>query len=324
MTERDPNALPVLPPNLQVSFYARLQSLERLYLQEALRKTVQEIDLTILDDELSKYVERSSLTRVAAQGLRGEVFFPTPHLLRTNPFLLGYYRLLFGLSQKEFYNKGPFGRFKRLEEEGEILKQREAEIPALCKSLIGTAQLLLEEIDDLSLRMVRDLQILTLGPQLRGSRNTQLGQEATQEIFDLIETIVSAYIIKSTTRTIHLRNDSQRVVVIEFFSDPDVSIRERLSSGSLRPLVAMEIKGGTDVSNIHNRLGEAEKSHQKAKVAGFLEFWTIVNVDVSTSVAKQDSPTTSHFFYLDRICDPSTSEYQHFVEMLSSLLGIQS
>lgn len=134
MTERDTGALPVLPPDLQVSFYVRLKSLERLYLQEALRKTVQEIDLVTLDDELSEYVDRSYLTRVAAQGLRGEVFFPTPYLLRTNPFLLGYYRLLFGLSQKEFYNKGPFGRFKRLDwtlDNSTYLDEREIEVSTL-------------------------------------------------------------------------------------------------------------------------------------------------------------------------------------------------
>jgi hypothetical protein len=32
--------------------------------------------------------------------------------------------------------------------------------------------------------------------------------------------------------------------------------------------VAVEIKGGKDYSNIHNRIGEAEKSHQKAKKEG--------------------------------------------------------
>ena len=32
-----------------------------------------------------------------------------------------------------------------------------------------------------------------------------------------------------------------------------------------RPLVAIEVKAGTDASNIHNRIGEAEKSHLKAR-----------------------------------------------------------
>lgn len=57
---------------------------------------------------------------IASFGLRGEVFIPVPCVLRANPYLLGYYRLLLGLSQKETYNKGPFGRFKAMEERGEI------------------------------------------------------------------------------------------------------------------------------------------------------------------------------------------------------------
>jgi len=42
-------------------------------------------------------------------------------------------------------------------------------------------------------------------------------------------------------------------------------------------IVAIEVKGGTDVSNAHNRAGEAEKSHTKAKGKGFRDFWTIIS-----------------------------------------------
>ena len=36
------------------------------------------------------------------------------------------------------------------------------------------------------------------------------------------------------------------------------------------------IKGGTDKSNAHNRAGEAEKSHQKARQQDFRECWTLI------------------------------------------------
>jgi hypothetical protein len=39
----------------------------------------------------------------------------------------------------------------------------------------------------------------------------------------------------------------------------------------VRSLAAIEIKGGRDYSNIHNRIGEAEKSHQKAEKQGYVE-----------------------------------------------------
>jgi len=283
---------------------------------------VESLDIQILDDQLAEYVEPKHLKRVASFGIRGEVFFPVPYIIEANPYLLGYYRLLFGLSQKESYNKGPFGKFKRLEERGEIPDHLKPPISALCKSLIKTAQMLVDGIDDLSWSVVHDLQLLTLGPQLRGSENTKLGQQATKQVFALIEGIVSPYVKETTARTILIENDSRRAVLIEFLSDPDVRVTEKLPSG-VRPLVSIEVKGGTDASNIHNRLGEAEKSHQKAKNLGFFEFWTIVRVDVDPAMAKRESPTTSHFFHLNRIKDPGTKEHREFCDLLASLMGIR-
>jgi len=323
MTSSTEETFPVLDPGLQISFYRRLQEIKEMYLQNALKRTVESVDIEKLDDQLVEYVDREYLSRVASYGLRGEVFFPVPFLLDANPHLLGYYRLLFGLSQKEFYNKGPFGRFKRLEEKGEIPARVGRSVLPFCRSLVKTAQRLLDGIDDLSLGVVRDLQLLTFGPQLRGSRNTWLGQAATQEVFDLIRDIVAPYTVQITARTIRIENDSKRTVLIEFFSDPDVRIMEKLPSAT-RPLVSMEIKGGADRSNIHNRLGEAEKSHQKAKSRGFFEFWTIVRCQIDPAVAREESPTTSHFFHLDRIKDPTTSDHTRFREMLGSLIGIRT
>ncbi len=316
-------SFPVLRPSLQVAFYYRLQEIRNLYLQEALRQTVESIDISSLDAELVALVDNHSLQKVASFGVRGEVFFPIPRILMANPFLLGYYRLLFGLSQKEFYNKGPFGLFKRFEDRGEISKKAEELVPALCTSLIATGQMLVDGLDDLSLTVVHNLQMLTLGPQLRGSQNTKLGQSATKEIFDLVLGLAQRYVKEATDRTIRIVNDSHRTVMIEFFSDPDVRIMEKLET-QVRPLVSMEIKGGTDSSNIHNRLGEAEKSHQKAKNLGFFEFWTIVRVDIDDLVARRESPTTSHFFHLDYIKDISTPQHQRFRELLNSLIGIRS
>ncbi|HSR70653.1 MAG TPA: XcyI family restriction endonuclease [Acidobacteriota bacterium] len=175
MTPADP-ILPVLKPDLQVTFYYRLQTLRELYLQDALKQTVQLLDISALDDELAQYVDESALARVAADGIRGEVFFPVPLLLTANPHLLGYYRLLYGLSQKEFYGKGPFGRFKKLEDDGDLLAPRKEEIPHLCRSLVQTGQILVEGLDNLSRATAHDLQLLTIGPQLRGSENTRLGR----------------------------------------------------------------------------------------------------------------------------------------------------
>ncbi|MHC1728304.1 MAG: XcyI family restriction endonuclease [Syntrophobacteraceae bacterium] len=322
MNDPDDLNLPVLPPNMQISFYFKLQAIRDLYFQEAMSKTVKKLDLSVLDGQLSEYVSPDSLKRTASFGLRGEIFFPVPSMIEKNPFLLGYYRLLLGLSQKEFYNKGPLGRFKGLEERGEISLNVKKHIHALCVSLVRTAEILVDGIDDLSLSIVHELQLLTLGPQLRGSSNTGIGQDATKEFFELFKGLIAPYIKETTKHTIHIENDSKRNVLIEFASDPDVQITEQLQT-MVRPLVSIEIKGGRDASNIHNRVGEAEKSHRKARNRGFFEFWTMIRVNVDPAIIQRESPTTSHFFHLDRIRDPSTKEYKEFRDRLGSLMGIR-
>jgi hypothetical protein len=314
--------LPVLKPDLQIAFYHKLKSINDQYLYQALSDTVKHLSIPNIDKQLADYVDHESIKKVSSYGLRGELFFPVPCIMESNPKLLGYYRLLLGISQKEFYNKGPFGAFKRLEEQGIISEKIRPQIEPLCISLIGTAEIMIGEIDDLSLTTIRDLQILTLGPQLRGGLNTEFGKNATDKIFKLLKSLVSPYLKSETVRALIIENDSNRIVTIEFSSDPDISIIEKIGSTN-RPLVSIEIKGGKDKSNIHNRIGEAEKSHQKAKGKNFFEFWTMLRVDLDYAHAKRESPTTTRFFNIDHIQDPNNEEYQLFRDLLSSLLSIQ-
>jgi len=314
--------LPILDPNLQISFYYRLQSIRSLLLHQALQNAVEASNLKALDRDLRDYVDGPVLRRVAGFGLRGEVLFATPALLRQKPTLLGYYRLLLGFSQKEFYGKGRYGRFKRMEEAGEIPAGANPFIEELCRCLVKSTEKLVEIVEHLSLDLIHELQLLTLGPQLRGSENTRLGKAATQEVYDLIRSIVRSYLREETKRTMILENDSGRKVMVQFASDPDITIVEKLTSG-VRPLVSIEIKGGGDVSNVHNRIGEAEKSHQKAKSCGFFEFWTIVRASVPEPLARKQSPTTSLFFNLDQLLREGTGERTRFCDTLSSMIGIR-
>ena len=89
-----------------------------------------------------------------------------------------------------------------------------------------------------------------------------------------------------------------------------------------RPQVAIEIKGGTDVSNVHNRIGEAEKSHQKARQTGFVEYWTILAAHVDPITASRESPTTTQFFQLSELLDADSDGYKAFRDHLHSVLGI--
>lgn len=283
------------------------------------------MELTTLNAELDGFAPAPDLQRLASLGLRGEFLFPIPALLAANPRLLGYYRLLLGFSQKEFFNKGKLGRFKSMEEKGTFSTRVEPEIPALCRAFAQRASELLREIgsERLSLDLLDDLTLLTLGPQLRGSNNTKIGKLANQAVFELIHTIVGHAVVKETSTKLELRNSSKRKVVIAFSADPDIVVIEEASKKSKRNMVAIEVKGGADQSNIWNRLGEAEKSHQSAKQHGFVEFWTIYNVPaLDLAKAREKSPTTNRFYNLRDLLASQSEALDDFRDRLISSAGI--
>jgi hypothetical protein len=75
-------------PDLQIDFSIALDQIRKIYLQDALSKIIETIDLSVLDRQLAKYVPQSSLKALATRGLRGEILFPVPCILETNPFIL--------------------------------------------------------------------------------------------------------------------------------------------------------------------------------------------------------------------------------------------
>jgi hypothetical protein len=193
----------------------------------------------------------------------------------------------------------------------------------LCMSLIGTATKLLNQMTIVELKTIRDLQLLTLGAQLRGGQNVQLGKDATAEVFSIIEKIVHDSVIEEGNQKLVLLNAAGRNVIVTFSSDPDIAVNEQTDSMS-RPLLSIEIKGGTDISNIHNRMGEAEKSHQKAKRHGFFEFWTIIGAKIDIETAKRESQNTSYFFYLPPLRKTNTNDYKSFKNRFQSIVGIKT
>jgi hypothetical protein len=314
-------------PELQISFSNILQKIRGTYLKEALSNTIDTINLSKLDNELNEFVPEKYLKSLAKHGLRGELIFPVPYLLETNPFLLGYYRLLLGFSQKEFYSTS-FGVsvFKTMETKGILLEHTKEKLSALCKALINSAIALTNGIgtDNLNDKILDDLTLLTIGPQLRGSANVNKGSAGIIDVFNVIYNIVKKSIASSNSHKIELKNAAGRKVLIEFSSDPDIVIREEISKNRFRNIVAIEVKGGKDFSNIHNRVGEAEKSHQKAKQSGYVECWTIVNVDrIDIEMAKKESPSTNNFYIISQLNSKKGNEYQNFKDNIISLAGIR-
>ena len=273
--KKTPISLPSSTP--QVNVASHLEDFRRVYLQQALADAIQSIDLPTINRELDRLAPAKDLQQLASRGVRGEFIYAVPAILAAKPRLLGYYRLLMGYSQKEFYQKSRLARFERMEIKGVLTDRLQDELEDLCRALIQRASEMLNEIGfhKLTLEPFDDLCLLTLGPQLRGSLNTRIGRIANQAVFEIIKQIVAHAVQTTTASRLELLNASGRKVIIAFSADPDISIFEEISAGTLNEVIAIEIKGGADKSNIWNRLGEAEKSHQSAKQRGFGEFWTI-------------------------------------------------
>jgi hypothetical protein len=238
------------------------------------------------------------LSLLASHGLRGELLFAVPAVLSANPRLLAYYRLLLGYSQKAFFGSATgLAAFKSLEEGRPPSQAVAKRVPELCRALNEAASYLIRALDSDDVRrdVLDDLCLLTLGPQLRGGANVKRGMQGIVRVFEALHSIVERSVAEKTERALVLSNAAGRRVVIELAPDPDIVIREQLGSTAdkTRNVVAIEVKAGADFSNVHNRIGEAEKSHQKARLAHFTECWTIVNVDrTDMAKAKSESPST--------------------------------
>lgn len=297
-----------------------------MFLHEALANAIRVSDLAKINDELERFAPPEALRQLAGRGIRGEFLFATPVLLAAKPNLLGYYRLLLGFSQKAFYQKAKLGRFQTMEESGALPERLLPEIDDLCEALNERAAELLTEIglEKVTTGLLEELSLLTLGPQLRGSNNTRIGQLANRTVLEIIQKIVSDSVTSATATRLELTNAAQRRVIISFTPDPDISVAEELS-GELSPKLAIEIKGGGDKSNIWNRLGEAEKSHQTAKQRGFNQFWTIYNVEtLDLKKAREKSPTTQRFYSLIELSSAGSEQYADFRDHLISILGIRA
>ena len=314
-------------PSLQIGFAMRLMSLKQKCLQLALKRAVSSVDIQDLDKELVMYVGKEHLAKMAAKGLRGELLYAVPCIIMKSPALLGYYRLLLGYSQKSFYNSSTgFSIFRKCEDDDVLTSNARSKLNEACLELCNAGKILFDGIgaELISKNLLHELSLLTLGPQLRGAISNTIGQDGIKSVFQIILAIVkkSAILHDETRGIIVVENAAKRRVTIEFSLDPDIVITEKVSEKTTKKIVAIEIKAGADIANIHNRLGEAEKSHQKAKLDGFAECWTIFNVDLDYSVARKETPSTNRFYKLSCLLDPCSEEFDDFKDQVVYFTGI--
>lgn len=95
----DPNFAPI-PSDKPIDLYEALVAARRLQLQPALGHAVSEVGVQTIDEELRALVPAEALNHLARLGMRGERVFSVPSILEHAPPLIGYYRMLLGVSKK--------------------------------------------------------------------------------------------------------------------------------------------------------------------------------------------------------------------------------
>lgn len=313
-----------LSPSRQVIFHQALVAARKTVLMDALSETLGKIDPEVAKKQIVKYVPKAAQKVLAAAGVRDEHVFPIPVVLEAKPSLIGYYRLLLGISQKRFYRSGTgMGPFKSMETRDLLNPKRRPNIEEYCTVMADRLAELVSQISpQITLRDVSELPLLTLGAQLYGSNNNTIGQQATLDVFVSVAEIVKNFITSQDGKKITIVNASKRKVMLALSTDPDIRIQEEFE-GKLRNKVAIEIKGGTDNSNAHNRAGEAEKSHQKAKGQGFRDFWTIISIaGVNKTKLQQESPTTNSWFDVAQVLAREGDDWKEFRSRFAGEVGI--
>jgi hypothetical protein len=311
-------------PARQVQFHQLLVAARKQWFIDALSDALAQLDQKTVKEQLAQYVPGDAQKILAAAGIRDEHVFPVPAVIEKKPSLVGYYRLLLGSPQKGFYTASTgMGRFKSMEERNTMDRNQRALVPDFCHAMAEPLAELVRQIPSISQRDLQELQLLTLGSKFQGANNTLIGKTAMQGVFVAITAIVEKYVIEKSNKKLTLKNASDRIVVISLSHDPDVCVRESMANSKPNNTVAIEVKGGTDASNAHNRAGEAEKSHRKAKQQGFKDFWTLISKKgVDLSKLQRGSPTTNEWFDVTELLTQKGQDWENFRQKLSLAVGI--
>lgn len=319
-------ALKVPDTGKQVFVAAFLEQMRKSGLHKAVSDAATRIAPSTLRAEIVAHAPATGLALLHGTGVRDEEVFATPSVLHAEPGALAYYRLLLGISQKQFYTKTTgLNVFKAMEERQQITTRAEAGLIDLCIALNEAMTRLVHTLPSGTLRIdVDQLPLLTLGAQADGSWRTQIGTKATREVFNALKAIVRAagHPFTETVSSITTTNNSGREVTLMLAPDPDVVIRENFGTSVIYK-AAIEIKGGTDYSNIHNRAGEAEKSHQKARQDGAGDCWTVIHLKkANMTKLKQESPTTREWIDLADVHAGSGPAWERLAQLTKAAMGI--
>jgi hypothetical protein len=146
------------------------------------------------------------------------------------------------------------GQFKSMEGRGLLKPGRRPNLEGFCAAMApGLANLVRQMAPQITPRDVAELRLLTLGAQFQGGNNNTIGKQATLNVFLAVSELVKPHIVGQEERKLTIQNSAGRRVVIALAADPDIRIQEEFGE-KLRNKVAIEIKGGTDRSNVTTAL----------------------------------------------------------------------
>lgn len=125
-----------------------------------------------------------------------------------------------------------------------------------------------------------------------------------------------------TKNSIAVTNNSRREVTLTLAPDPDVVIREDSDETTLYK-AAIEIKGGTDYSNIHNRAEETGKGHQKARQDGAADCWTVIGLKhADMEKIRKESPATREWIDMAGMLAGAGMDWTRLVQLSKAPMRI--
>ncbi|MDQ3707486.1 MAG: XcyI family restriction endonuclease [Chloroflexota bacterium] len=316
-----------LPADKGIGLYQALLEARRLQLHPALNATVSAVGVARLNQELERLVPADALDHVASLGLRGERVFPVPALIEHAPPLIGYYRMLLGLSWlKDFTNKYGYGAWAKAERDGVLSARLRPHLDDFCVRLIEPLVLLVKSMGQFDDRDLNDLALLTLGPTLQGQRNNVIGREAAVRVFRVIRELLDeswiTFDVENTQLRFVLPNHQAYEIVAA--TDPDIRLNRGIGSAA-EPVLAIEIKGGGDFANAHNRAGEAEKSQIKAQQEGYQHRWTMIQMGtLPRATFDTETPTSTAIFEFTEVVQQTGPDWLRFRKLFLELIGVDT
>ncbi len=223
-------------------------------------------------------ISREAFSRVTQAGIEPLLFFLHPRVIQEQPSLLLYYRSVALISQKGFaalagVNPTPI-------ENGKISQLAKDTATQIAKAVNRVLSLLAETVQPLRRSYIQVFLYATAGAQVQGSWVNAIGRQGEVFLKELVVRNlwdkITQVVWKDDTSALAAESDpvelAQRAPDIKllrlrggfhcvFGSEPDMSFRDPKG----RPILAVEVKAGTDPAGALERFGAAMKSFASEK-----------------------------------------------------------